>query len=45
MGVFTVGEVARLSGLSIRALRHYDEIGILGPTSVCACSRSCSIGS
>ncbi|WP_304171974.1 MerR family transcriptional regulator [Phenylobacterium aquaticum] len=34
MGVFTVGEVARLSGLSIRALRHYDEIGLLKPMTV-----------
>lgn len=34
MGVFTVGEVARLSGLSIRALRHYDEIGLLKPLTV-----------
>lgn len=34
MGVFTVGEVSRLSGLSIRALRHYDEIGLLKPATV-----------
>ncbi|MCI3134215.1 MerR family transcriptional regulator [Phenylobacterium aquaticum] len=34
MGIYTVGEVARLSGLSIRALRHYDEIGLLKPMTV-----------
>ena len=34
MGVFTVGEVARLSGLSIRALRHYDEVGLLKPATI-----------
>jgi DNA-binding transcriptional MerR regulator len=27
----TVGEVARLSGVSIRTLHHYDEIGLLSP--------------
>jgi len=26
-----IGEVARLSGISLRALRHYDEIGLLSP--------------
>ena len=34
MRVRTVGEVARLSGLSVRALRHYDEIGLLKPMTV-----------
>lgn len=34
MRVHTVGEVARLSGLSVRALRHYDEIGLLKPMTV-----------
>lgn len=34
MRVHTVGEVARLSGLSVRALRHYDEIGLLKPLTV-----------
>jgi DNA-binding transcriptional MerR regulator len=34
MQVHTVGEVARLSGLSVRALRHYDEIGLLKPLTV-----------
>lgn len=27
----TVGEVARLSGVTVRALHHYDEIGLLQP--------------
>lgn len=29
---FRVGELARLSGLSVRALHHYDEIGLLCPS-------------
>jgi MerR family transcriptional regulator, thiopeptide resistance regulator len=28
---YTVGEVARLSGVSVRALHHYDTIGLLSP--------------
>lgn len=28
---YTIGEVARMSGLSPRMLRHYDEIGLLNP--------------
>jgi len=34
MSVFTVSEVARLSGVSVRALRHYGEIGLLKPGHV-----------
>ena len=34
MSVFTVSEVARLSGVSVRALHHYDEIGLLKPGHV-----------
>lgn len=34
MSVYTVSEVARLSGVSVRALRHYDEIGLLKPGHV-----------
>ncbi len=34
MSVFTVSEVARLSGVSVRALHHYDEIGLLRPGHV-----------
>ncbi len=29
----TVGEVARLAGVSVRTLHHYDEIGLLKPSS------------
>jgi DNA-binding transcriptional MerR regulator len=29
---WTVGAVARLSGVSVRALRHYDDIGLLRPS-------------
>ena len=28
---YTIGEVARLAGVTIRTLRHYDEIGLLRP--------------
>ncbi|MCC5698380.1 MerR family DNA-binding transcriptional regulator, partial [Klebsiella pneumoniae] len=28
---YTVGEVARLAGVTVRALHHYDEIGLLVP--------------
>jgi DNA-binding transcriptional MerR regulator len=31
---YTVGEVARLSGVSVRTLHHYDEIGLLKPAAV-----------
>lgn len=34
MSVYTVSEVARLSGVSVRALHHYDEIGLLKPGHV-----------
>jgi DNA-binding transcriptional MerR regulator len=34
MSVYTVKQVARLSGVSIRTLHHYDEIGLLKPASV-----------
>lgn len=34
MSVFTVSEVARFSGVSVRALHHYDEIGLLKPGHV-----------
>lgn len=32
--MFTIGEFARLGGVSIRTLRHYDEIGLLPPAAV-----------
>jgi DNA-binding transcriptional MerR regulator len=31
---YTVSQLARLSGVSVRALHHYDEIGLLKPASV-----------
>src|ERR1700712_6036430 len=31
---YTVKEVAKLSGVSVRALHHYDEIGLLKPACV-----------
>ncbi len=30
--MYTINELAKLSGLSTRALRHYDQIGLLSPT-------------
>lgn len=32
MSEYTVGHVASLSGISVRALHHYDEIGLLPPS-------------
>jgi DNA-binding transcriptional MerR regulator len=32
--MFSIGEFARLGGLSARTLRHYDEIGLLRPATV-----------
>jgi DNA-binding transcriptional MerR regulator len=32
--MFSIGEFARLSGVSIRTLRHYDEIALLRPATV-----------
>ena len=32
--MFTIGEFARLGDISIRMLRHYDEIGLLAPAQV-----------
>ena len=32
--MFSIGEFARLSGVSVRTLRHYDEIGLLRPAIV-----------
>jgi DNA-binding transcriptional MerR regulator len=32
--MFSIGEFARLCGVSVRTLRHYDEIGLLRPATV-----------
>jgi DNA-binding transcriptional MerR regulator len=32
--MFSIGEFARLGGVSARTLRHYDEIGLLRPAAV-----------
>ncbi|MGI9606963.1 MAG: MerR family transcriptional regulator [Acidimicrobiales bacterium] len=32
--MFKIGDFARLGGVSVRALRHYDEIGLLAPAAV-----------
>ncbi|MGI8875738.1 MAG: MerR family transcriptional regulator, partial [Egibacteraceae bacterium] len=29
---YTVGEVARVAGVTVRTLHHYDEIGLLPPS-------------
>ena len=32
METHTIGEVARMSGITVRALHHYDDIGLLSPS-------------
>jgi DNA-binding transcriptional MerR regulator len=32
--MFTIGQFARIGGVSVRTLRHYDEIGLLRPVKV-----------
>ena len=32
--MFSIGEFARLGTVSVRTLRHYDEIGLLPPAKV-----------
>ena len=34
MATYTVKQLARLSGVSVRTLHHYDEIGLLKPAVV-----------
>ncbi|HET9160675.1 MAG TPA: MerR family transcriptional regulator, partial [Caulobacteraceae bacterium] len=34
MSRFTVKQLAKLSGVSVRTLHHYDEIGLLKPAAV-----------
>ena len=36
---WTIGDVARLAGVSTRTLRHYDAVGLLRPTGVAAGGR------
>ncbi|MDJ0331930.1 MerR family DNA-binding transcriptional regulator [Planococcus sp. S3-L1] len=31
--MYSIGKLAKLSHVSVRALRHYDEIGLLPPTT------------
>ena len=38
-GAWTIGEVARLAGVTTRTLRHYDAVGLLRPTGVAAGGR------
>jgi len=33
-GMLSIGRFARLSGLTVKALRHYDEVGLLRPARV-----------
>ena len=32
--MFTIGDFAKLGGVSVRMLRHYDALGLLPPASV-----------
>ena len=34
--MMTIGEVSRISHLSVRTLRHYDRIGLLRPCAATA---------
>lgn len=38
-GVWTIGEIARVSGVTSRTLRHYDAIGLLVPSGTAAGGR------
>lgn len=33
---FTVGDLAKLTGVTVRALHHYDEIGLVRPSQIAA---------
>jgi len=33
MATYTVGELASMAGITVRTLHHYDEVGLLNPTS------------
>jgi DNA-binding transcriptional MerR regulator len=32
--MYVIGTLARLAGVSVRSLRHYDDVGLLTPASV-----------
>jgi DNA-binding transcriptional MerR regulator len=32
--LMTIGRFARITGLTVKALRHYDEVGLLRPATV-----------
>lgn len=32
--LMSIGRFARLTGLTVKALRHYDEVGLLRPAAV-----------
>ena len=32
--LMTIGRFARVTGLTVKALRHYDEVGLLRPAAV-----------
>ena len=32
--LMSIGRFARLTGLTVKALRHYDDVGLLRPSSV-----------
>jgi len=40
--MLSIGEFARLGTVSVRALRHYDEIGLLRPAKVDPDRTSCA---
>ena len=41
IAMFTVGELARLTGITVRTLHHYDEIGLVIPSERTAVRRAC----
>ena len=43
--MFRIGEFSRLTQVSIRMLRYYDEVGILKPAEVDKCARFKGTGS
>ena len=41
---YTVGELSRLTGVTVRALHHYDEIGLVRPSGRTAAGYSTMCG-